>query len=160
MEETAVAENPDTVSVAAKTMAKAYQVMREREHLPNRRNGYTQKVVVGGHKLFLRTGEYPDGRLGEIFLDMHREGASFRSLMNCFAIAVSLGLQYGVPLEEYLESFVFYQVRTCRCVAGPRSNQVLFFGDRFHLPRVGPELPQPHGFCPRATENRNPLPAC
>jgi ribonucleoside-diphosphate reductase alpha chain len=79
----------------------------ERSHLPNRRSGYTQKVVIGGQKLFLRTGEYPDGRLGEIFLDMHREGASFRSLMNCFAIAVSLGLQYGVPLEEYLEAFVF-----------------------------------------------------
>lgn len=75
--------------------------------MPNRRGGYTQKVVIGGQKLFLRTGQYPDGRLGEIFLDMHREGASFRSLLNCFAIAVSLGLQYGVPLDEYLEAFVF-----------------------------------------------------
>jgi len=62
---------------------------------------------VGGHKIYLRTGEYPDGALGEIFLDMHREGAAFRSLMNCFAIAVSLGLQYGVPLEEFVEAFVF-----------------------------------------------------
>lgn len=80
---------------------------RRRRHLPNRRGGYTQKVVIGGHKLYLRTGEYPDGQLGEIFLDMHREGAAFRSLMNCFAIGISLGLQYGVPLEEYLEAFVY-----------------------------------------------------
>jgi len=95
------------VMATAHTMATALRVRREREHLPNRRKGYTQKVVVGGHKLFLRTGEYPDGRLGEVFLDMHREGASFRSILNCFAIAVSLGLQYGVPLDEYLDAFVY-----------------------------------------------------
>jgi len=94
------------VTEAAKVMTKATQ-FRRRQHLPNRRGGYTQKVVIGGHKLYLRTGEYPDGQLGEIFLDMHREGAAFRSLMNCFAIAISLGLQYGVPLDEYLEAFVF-----------------------------------------------------
>src|SRR4029079_1357109 len=70
-------------------------------------NGYTQKAVIGGHKLYLRTGEYDDGTVGEIFLDMHREGAAFRSLMNCFAISISLGLQYGVPLEEFVEAFVF-----------------------------------------------------
>ncbi len=75
--------------------------------MPQRRRGYTQKASVGGHKVYLRTGEYEDGSLGEIFVDMHREGAAFRSLMNCFAIAVSLGLQYGVPLEEFVEAFVF-----------------------------------------------------
>jgi ribonucleoside-diphosphate reductase alpha chain len=75
--------------------------------LPNRRKGYTQKAKIGQHSIFLRTGEYPDGSLGEIFLDMHREGAAFRSLLNSFAIAVSLGLQYGVPLEEYVDAFVF-----------------------------------------------------
>jgi ribonucleoside-diphosphate reductase alpha chain len=75
--------------------------------LPNRRAGYTQKAVVGGHKVYLRTGEYEDGTLGEIFLDMHKEGAAFRSLMNCFAIAVSLGLQHGVPLDEFADAFVF-----------------------------------------------------
>jgi ribonucleoside-diphosphate reductase alpha chain len=75
--------------------------------LPSRRNGYTQKAKIGGHSLFLRSGHYPDGSLGEIFLDMHREGAAFRSLLNSFAIAVSLGLQYGVPLEEYVDAFVF-----------------------------------------------------
>ncbi len=78
-----------------------------RTRLPQRRKGYTQKAQVGGHKVYLRTGEYEDGRLGEIFIDMHKEGAAFRSLMNNFAIAVSLGLQYSVPLEEYVEAFTF-----------------------------------------------------
>ena len=82
-------------------------VMRERERMPDRRKGYTQKAVVGGHKVYLRTGEYDDGRLGEIFIDMHKEGAALRSLLNNFAIAVSLGLQYGVPLEEYVDAFTF-----------------------------------------------------
>jgi len=82
-------------------------VMREREKMPDRRKGYTQKAVVGGHKVYLRTGEYDDGRLGEIFIDMHKEGAALRSIINNFAIAVSLGLQYGVPLEEYVDAFTF-----------------------------------------------------
>jgi ribonucleoside-diphosphate reductase alpha chain len=82
-------------------------IMREREKLPDRRKGYTQKAVVGGHKLYLRTGEYDDGRLGEIFIDMHKEGAALRSLVNNFAIAISLGLQFGVPLEEYVDAFTF-----------------------------------------------------
>jgi ribonucleoside-diphosphate reductase alpha chain len=79
----------------------------ERMRLPNRRKGYTQKANVGGHKVYLRTGEYEDGRIGEIFIDMHKEGAAFRSLINNFAIAVSIGLQYGVPLEEFVEAFTF-----------------------------------------------------
>ena len=82
-------------------------MLREREKLPCRRKGYTQKAVVGGHKVYLRTGEYEDGRLGEIFVDMHKEGAALRSLLNNFAIAISLGLQYGVPLEEYVDAFTF-----------------------------------------------------
>ena len=77
----------------------------ERQRLPNRRDGYTQKARVGGQKIYLRTGDYADGRLGEIFIDMHKEGATFRSLMNNFAIAVSLGLQHGVPLEEFVDAF-------------------------------------------------------
>ncbi len=81
--------------------------LRERHRLPDRRAGYTQKAVVGGHKVYVRTGEYEDGSLGEVFLDMHKEGAAFRSLMNCFAIAISLGLQHGVPLEEFVDAFVF-----------------------------------------------------
>ncbi len=78
-----------------------------RERMPNRRKSYTQKAIVGGHKVYLHTGEYEDGRLGEIFIDMHKEGAAFRSLMNNFAIAVSIGLQYGVPLEEFVEAYIF-----------------------------------------------------
>ncbi|HVV81097.1 MAG TPA: vitamin B12-dependent ribonucleotide reductase, partial [Pseudolabrys sp.] len=81
--------------------------IRSREKLPSRRKGYTQKAVVGGHKVYLRTGEYDDGRLGEIFIDMHKEGAALRSFINNFAIAVSLGLQYGVPLDEYVDAFTF-----------------------------------------------------
>ncbi|HWR11005.1 MAG TPA: vitamin B12-dependent ribonucleotide reductase [Rectinemataceae bacterium] len=78
-----------------------------RKSLPNRRKGYTQKAKIAGHSVFLRTGEYEDGNLGEIFLDMHKEGAAFRSILNSFAIAVSLGLQYGVPLDEYIDAFTF-----------------------------------------------------
>jgi ribonucleoside-diphosphate reductase alpha chain len=78
-----------------------------RKPLPNRRMGYTQKAKIGGHSIFIRTGEYDDGSLGEIFLDMHKEGAAFRSLLNSFAITVSLGLQYGVPLDEYVDAFTF-----------------------------------------------------
>ena len=84
-----------------------YRYIAKRRGMPHRRSGYTQKAVVGGHKVYLRTGEYEDGTLGEIFVDMHKEGAAFRSLMNNFAIAVSLGLQHGVPLEEYVEAFTF-----------------------------------------------------
>jgi ribonucleoside-diphosphate reductase alpha chain len=79
----------------------------QRHLLPSRRKGYTQKAKIGGHSLFHRTGEYGNGSLGEIFLDMHKEGAAYRSLLNSFAIAVSLGLQYGVPLEEYVDAFIY-----------------------------------------------------
>ena len=84
-----------------------YRYIAKRRSMPHRRSGYTQKAVIGGHKVYLRTGEYEDGTIGEIFVDMHKEGAAFRSLMNNFAIAVSLGLQHGVPLEEYVEAFTF-----------------------------------------------------
>jgi ribonucleoside-diphosphate reductase alpha chain len=98
-------------------------IEREREvarraKLPGRRKGYTQKAVVGGHKVYIRTGEYEDGRLGEVFIDMHKEGAAFRSLMNNFAIAISLGLQYGVPLEEYVEAFTFTRFEPAGLVQG------------------------------------------
>jgi ribonucleoside-diphosphate reductase alpha chain len=95
-----------------------YRYLAKRRRLPQRRKGYTQKAVVGGHKVYIRAGEYHDGTLGEIFLDMHKEGAAFRSLMNCFAISVSLGLQYGVPLEEYVEAFVFSRFEPSGPVAG------------------------------------------
>ncbi|HEY4848239.1 MAG TPA: vitamin B12-dependent ribonucleotide reductase, partial [Methylocella sp.] len=92
--------------------------IRERERLPDRRKGYTQKAAVGGHKVYLRTGEYADGRIGEIFIDMHKEGAAFRSLMNNFAIAISVGLQYGVPLEEYVDAFTFTRFEPAGLVQG------------------------------------------
>ncbi|AQS41314.1 MAG: Vitamin B12-dependent ribonucleotide reductase [Candidatus Tokpelaia hoelldobleri] len=90
----------------------------ERERLPSRRQGYTQKATIGGHKVYLRTGEFGDGRLGEIFIDMHKEGAAFRAMMNNFAIAVSLGLQYGVPLEEYVDAFTFTKFEPAGIVQG------------------------------------------
>jgi|TARA_B100000287_G_scaffold279236_1_gene263136 ribonucleoside-diphosphate reductase alpha chain len=86
---------------------KLLDISGERKKLPHRRKGYTQKASINNHKVYLRTGEYMDGALGEIFIDMHKEGAAFRSLMNNFAIAVSIGLQYGVPLEEFVEAFTF-----------------------------------------------------
>jgi ribonucleoside-diphosphate reductase alpha chain len=89
-----------------------------RKSLPNRRKGYTQKAKISGHSVFLRTGEYEDGSLGEIFLDMHKEGAAFRSILNSFAIAVSLGLQYGVPLEEYVDAFTFIKFEPNGVVQG------------------------------------------
>jgi ribonucleoside-diphosphate reductase alpha chain len=98
-----------------------YRYIARRRKLPNRRGGYTQKATVGNHKLYLRTGEYSDGTLGEIFLDMHREGAAFRSLMNCFAIAISLGLQHGVPLEEFVEAFLFSRFEPNGMVDGNKS---------------------------------------
>ena len=84
-----------------------HRYIARRRRLPDRRAGYTQKARIGNHKIYLRTGEYEDGTLGEIFIDMHKEGAAFRSMTNCFAIAVSLGLQHGVPLEEFVDAFLF-----------------------------------------------------
>ncbi len=95
------------------------EVMKShRQKMPERRKGYTQKAVVGGHKVYLRTGEYKDGSLGEIFIDMHKEGAGFRAMMNNFAIAVSVGLQYGVPLEEFVDAFTFTKFEPAGMVQG------------------------------------------
>jgi ribonucleoside-diphosphate reductase alpha chain len=103
-----------------KIAEKIIEVVRERKRrtLPHRRAGYTQKAVIGGHKVYLRTGQYSDGSLGEIFIDMHKEGAAYRSLMNCFAIAISLGLQHGVPLEEFVDAFVFTRFEPNGIVTG------------------------------------------
>ncbi|MEM7423130.1 MAG: vitamin B12-dependent ribonucleotide reductase, partial [Pseudomonadota bacterium] len=94
------------------------EVRGQREKLPDRRRGYTQKAVVGGHKVYLHTGEFNDGSLGEIFIDMHKEGAAFRAMMNNFAIAVSMGLQYGVPLEKFVEAFTFTRFEPAGIVTG------------------------------------------
>ncbi|GGO52138.1 ribonucleoside-diphosphate reductase class II [Roseovarius pacificus] len=93
-------------------------IKSQRTKMPERRKGYTQKAIVGGHKVYLRTGEYEDGSLGEIFIDMHKEGAGFRAMMNNFAIAVSVGLQYGVPLEEFVDAFTFTKFEPAGMVQG------------------------------------------
>ena len=119
-------EEDQVEAIAAMPMAARTEVivekiverLREREKMPDRRKGYTQKAVVGGHKVYVRTGEYDDGRLGEIFIDMHKEGAAFRAMMNNFAIAISLGLQYGVPLDEYVEAFTFTRFEPAGMVMG------------------------------------------
>jgi ribonucleoside-diphosphate reductase alpha chain len=111
---------PARAAVAAERIVERIveREVRGREKLPSRRKGYTQKAIVGGHKVYLRTGEYDDGRIGEIFIDMHKEGAAFRAMMNNFAIAISLGLQYGVPLEEYVEAFTFTRFEPAGIVMG------------------------------------------
>jgi ribonucleoside-diphosphate reductase alpha chain len=93
--------------IAEKIVERIVERVASRQRLPQRRKGYTQKASVGGHKVYLRTGEYDDGKVGEIFIDMHKEGAALRSWVNNFAIAISIGLQYGVPLEEFVEAFTF-----------------------------------------------------
>ena len=91
----------------------------QRKSLPAKRRGFTQKAKIGGQVIFLRTGEYNDNTLGEIFIDLAKEGSTLRSLMNCFAIAVSVGLQYGVPLEEFVEKFVFTKFEPAGMVDHP-----------------------------------------
>lgn len=113
-EETAAAQ--DKVIQTAEKIIHKYVARRQR--LPFRRSGYTQKVKIGGQSVYLRTGEYDNGQLGEIFIDMHREGAAFRSLTNCFAIAISLGLQHGVPLEEFVDAFTFTKFEPSGMVNG------------------------------------------
>ncbi len=110
---------PAPMPVAAKIAERVvHRYISKRRRLPARRHGYTQKAKIGSHTVYLRTGEYEDGTLGEVFIDMHREGAAFRSLMNCFAIAVSLGLQHGVPLEEFVDAFVFTRFEPAGMVTG------------------------------------------
>jgi len=134
--------------IADKPMAARAEIVAERiverivavarRKLPDRRKGYTQKAIVGGHKVYLRTGEYEDGKVGEIFIDMHKEGAAFRAMMNNFAIAISIGLQYGVPLEEFVEAFTFTRCR-------PRSSTTSSASWRFPISAapIWPMSPRP-----------------
>jgi ribonucleoside-diphosphate reductase alpha chain len=157
-----VADAPDLEAEAAAPDAKAepvqiaekiiYRYIAHRRRLPDRRAGYTQKARIGNHKIYLRTGEYEDGTLGEIFLDMHKEGAAFRSMTNCFAIAISLGLQHGVPLEEFADAFQFTRFEPNGMVVGNphikmttsiidyifRELAITYLG-RFDLAQVEPE---------------------
>jgi ribonucleoside-diphosphate reductase alpha chain len=142
-------EKAAPVQVAEKLV---YRYLAKRRRLPDRRAGYTQKARIGNHKMYLRTGEYTDETLGEIFIDMHKEGAAFRSMTNCFAIAVSLGLQHGVPLEEYVDAFVFTRFEPNGVVQGnPHIKMAtsiidyifrelaITYLDRFDLAHVQPE---------------------
>lgn len=106
------------VKAVERVVEKVIERDRTRRKLPDRRKGYIQKAAVGGHKVYIHTGEYEDGELGEIFIDMHKEGAAFRSLMNNFAIAISIGLQYGVPLDEFVDAFVFTRFEPAGRVTG------------------------------------------
>ena len=115
-EAVAAPPTPSKAQVVAESLVRT--LIAKRKRLPQRRKGYTQKATVGGHKIYLRTGEYDDGSLGEIFIDMHKEGAAFRSLMNNFAIAISIALQYGVPLEEFVEAFTFTRFEPSGLVEG------------------------------------------
>jgi ribonucleoside-diphosphate reductase alpha chain len=110
---TAMEKTPAVAQALTNQLVRTY-----RRRLPNRRGGYTQAATIGGTKLYLRTGEYEDGSLGEIFLDIHKEGAAFRAVLNCFAIAVSMGLQHGVPLEEFCDAFLFTRFEPGGMVAG------------------------------------------
>lgn len=123
LDETANASIPEKSRVIAervveKIIERVVERPQRREKLPDRRKGYIQKANVGGHKVYLHTGEYEDGSLGEIFIDMHKEGAAFRSLMNNFAIAISIGLQYGVPLDEFVDAYVFTRFEPAGIVSG------------------------------------------
>src|SRR5207302_1264116 len=115
--EVALAEEPkpEPIRIAEKIV---HRYIARRRRLPDRRAGYTQKSRIGNHKIYLRTGEYSDGTLGEIFIDMHKEGAAFRSMTNCFAIAISLGLQHGVPLDEFIDAFLFTRFEPNGVVSG------------------------------------------
>lgn len=145
-----VAQAQDAIVKTAERIIHKY--VAERKRLPNRRGGYTQKSKIGGQSVYLRTGEYDNGQIGEIFIDMHREGAAFRSLMNCFAISISLGMQHGVPLEEFVDAFVFTKFEPSGMVVGNpqikmttsvidyifRELAVTYLG-RHDLAHVGPE---------------------
>ncbi|MFL4967227.1 MAG: adenosylcobalamin-dependent ribonucleoside-diphosphate reductase, partial [Xanthobacteraceae bacterium] len=151
IEKSAAARTANLAEKVVERVVERMVVLRERERMPDRRKGYTQKAVVGGHKVYLRTGEYDDGRIGEIFIDMHKEGAALRSLLNNFAIAVSLGLQYGVPLEEYVDAFTFTRFEPSGPVQGNDSIKyatsildyvfrelAVSYLDRFDLAHVDP----------------------
>ncbi len=111
-------ENDINEKVDAKQLHEEILLRGQKKRLPTKRTGFVQEARIGGHKIHLRTGEYPDGGLGEIFIDMYKEGAGYRSILNCFAIAVSKGLQYGVPLQEYVDTFAFTRFEPSGVVAG------------------------------------------
>ncbi|MCB2154148.1 vitamin B12-dependent ribonucleotide reductase [bacterium] len=151
-DEEEIEEAVRTVEIPKIAERVVHRYLSRRRRMPLRRSGYTQKATIGPHKVYLRTGEYEDGTLGEIFIDMHKEGAAFRSLMNCFAIAVSLGLQHGVPLEKFVNAFVFTRFEPSGSVRGnpyiKRSTSIIdyifrelaiSYLNRYDLAHVSPE---------------------
>jgi ribonucleoside-diphosphate reductase alpha chain len=163
---------PETVRTVEKVVERVIERDRVRRKLPDRRKGYIQKASVGGHKVYLHTGEYENGELGEIFLDMHKEGAAFRSLMNNFAIAISIGLQYGVPLDEFVEAFVFTRFEPAGRVSGNDSIKsatsildyifrelAVSYLDRSDLANADPEALNADGLGGDRTGETEPLPA-
>ena len=150
-----------TPVVTERVIQKIIERERTRRRLPDRRKGYIQKAAVGGHKVYLHTGEYDDGELGELFIDMHKEGAAFRSLMNNFAIAVSIGLQYGVPLDEFVDAFVFTRFEPAGRGDRQRFHPLRHLDPGLHLPRTGgvvPGSPRPFQRRSRRVQRRRPRP--
>lgn len=158
-------QDPDPLPARQPASAPTATQGAQRRRLPDRRKGYIQKSVVGGHKVYLHTGEYDDGELGEIFIDLHKEGAAFRSLMNNFAISISIGLQYGVPLEEYCDAFLYTRFEPAGEVKGNdtirhatsildyifRELAVSYLG-RADLAQVDPFDARGDGLCRRASD--------
>jgi len=155
-----------------RVVEKVIERERTRRRLPDRRKGYIQKASVGGHKVYIHTGEYEDGELGEIFIDMHKEGAAFRSMMNNFAIAISIGLQYGVPLDEFVDAFVFTRFEPSGRVTGNDSIRSatsildyvfrelgVSYLDRRELAQVTPEAANLDGMDGAPTDAPQPVPA-
>ncbi len=166
------APDAEAVRTVEKVVERVIERDRVRRKLPDRRKGYIQKASVGGHKVYLHTGEYENGELGEIFLDMHKEGAAFRSLMNNFAIAISIGLQYGVPLDEFVEAFVFTRFEPAGRVSGNDSIKsatsildyifrelAVSYLDRTDLANADPEALNGDGLGGDRTGESEPLPA-
>lgn len=160
---------PQTVE---RVVEKVVERDRTRRRLPDRRKGYIQKASVGGHKVYIHTGEYEDGELGEIFIDMHKEGAAFRSMMNNFAIAISIGLQYGVPLDEFVDAFVFTRFEPSGRVTGNDSIRSatsildyvfrelgVSYLDRRELAQVTPEAANLDGMDSAPADAPQPVPA-
>jgi ribonucleoside-diphosphate reductase alpha chain len=168
----AAAPTPPAPKTVERVVERVIERERARRKLPDRRKGYIQKASVGGHKVYLHTGEYEDGELGEIFLDMHKEGAAFRSLMNNFAIAISIGLQYGVPLDEFVDAFVFTRFEPAGRVNGndrvKSATSILdyifrelaiSYLDRRDLANADPEALDDDGLGGGASEADEPAPA-
>ena len=123
-----------------------------RKRLPGQRRGFTQEARVAGQKVYLRTGEYEDGTLGEIFIDMHKEGAAFRSMINCFAIAVSKGLQYGVPLDEFVETFTFTRFEPQGMVTGHPNIKMATSIIDYVFRVLGARISRPHRSGPESAD--------